>query len=85
MNVPLSFTSPNQFTAADVGEPAPNCGGGSPYIDPNTSEWACTPAPPAPPSNPGSITMFLLAAAVAGYLYWTYGTKTQKTLGALLS
>jgi hypothetical protein len=83
MNVPLSFTGPQQFTAESVGVPPPDCGGGTPYIDSNTGMWDCTPPPPPPPStsSSGSATILLLAAAVAGYLFWHYGSKAQKTIG----
>jgi len=85
MNLPLSFTSPNQFTAQDVGIPAPDCGGGTPYIDDNTGMWDCTAPPPQPADQSGSVSIFLLAAAVAGYLYWKYGSEFQKKAEAIFS
>ena len=85
MNVSLPSVPSNPFTAQGVGVAAPDCGGGTPYIDPNTGMWDCTAPPPAPPAQSGSLSLFLLAAAVAGVLYWKFGGDAQKKLGALLS
>ncbi len=80
MNVSLPTNSANLFTADNLGVPAPDCGGGTAYIDANTGEWDCTaPPPPAPQSSTGGLSLFLIAAAVAGYLYWHYGQQAQST------
>jgi hypothetical protein len=69
--------APN-LTAQSFGNPAPNCGGGTAYIDPSTSDWACT-TPPQQQSSAG-LTIFavILAAAAFWYFGTTYGKKVSK-------
>lgn len=86
MNVSLPSVPQNPFTAQGVGIPAPDCQGGTAYIDDNTGMWDCTAPPPQTSSHQsGGLTVFILAAAVAGYLYWKFGSDAQKKVGEMLS
>lgn len=85
MNVPLNLTGPNQFTADAVGIPAPDCGGGSPYIDQNTGMWDCTAPPAASTSQSGSASVLIFAGVVAGLLFWKYGQDWAGKAKVLLS
>jgi hypothetical protein len=64
-------------TAQSLGIPAPDCAGGSAFVDDN-GEWQCT-APPPVASSSGGAGVFLVAAALAIAAYWYFGNKAAKT------
>jgi hypothetical protein len=82
-----SYACSPGITAQSIGVSAPNCHGGSPYLDGN-GDWQCS-APPPPPvaasSSSGGTGAFLAAAALAIAAYVYFGTKAAKTYGAFAS
>jgi hypothetical protein len=73
------------ITAQSVGAAAPDCGGGSPYLD-NNGDWQCTaPPPPASTDSTGAAGAFLVAAVIAVAAYVYFGTKAAKTYDTFAS
>lgn len=68
--------------AQSIGVAAPDCGGGSPYLDDN-GDWQCT-APPAPQQS-GGTGAFLVAAAIAVAAYVYFTQKATRTYQAVRS
>lgn len=69
-------------TAQSVGVAAPDCGGGSPYLDGN-GDWQCS-APPAPSSS-GGLGSFLVSAGLAVAAYFYFANKATSTYKSLSS
>jgi hypothetical protein len=64
--------SPLILTAQSLGVDAPNCSGGSAYIDPSTNDWAC---PQVVQQQSGGMGMFIVAALIA-FVAWKYFSYT---------
>ena len=77
-----SYACTSGVNAQSVGVAAPNCNGGSPYLDDN-GDWQCS----APPTNQtsGGAGLFLVAAAIAVAAYIYFGSKAAKTYDAFAS
>jgi hypothetical protein len=71
-----SYSCTSGITEESIGVDAPDCGGGSPYLD-DDGDWQCT-APPVEQQG-GGLGMFFVAAGLAVAAYYYFANKTVAT------
>lgn len=72
-----SYVCRENFTAQTLGVEAPDCGGGTAYLDPLGS-WACT-APPVQQKS-GGTAMVIFAVIVAAVAFWYFGKGSAEAI-----